>query len=191
VINSSGEVVIDPVYCEDMGDFVNSYASVSVVDEIAYGDFTPRWGLIDLEGNLVIDTKYYYLGEYSEGLVAFSDRKNIRGVNYVGYMKLDEEVIIGPQYISVSPFKNGIALVSPLSCIYKPSNTVAVENNCLIDKGNNRLYEFKKLTGFVFTDWQGDYIYVKDIENNKMGLIKIPDVNDQLTYKYSGIKKQS
>ena len=172
-LNNKGEVAIEAQYME-VGDFKNGYATVvKGVPTDVHGINEYRWGLIDPSGNYIIDCEYTYLGDYSDGLIAFSDG------GAVGYMTIDGDTIIQPQYANASNFTDGTAYVIPksfLSFIKMPVwdlNQVGAPYY-LIDKDNNRLWTFRKEKGFGFIDKQDNFIYVLSIPNEKIGLIKNP-----------------
>ena len=173
-LNSSGEVVIEAQYVE-VGDFKNGYAGVlKTVPTDTPGTSKYQWGLIDRSGNYIIDCEYTCLGDYSDGLIAFSDDKDI------GYMDINGDVVIQPQYANGSDFTDGIAYVIPKSFFNMPVtdlNQVGAPYY-LIDKNNNRLYSFRKEKGFGFIDMQDNFIYVMSIPNEKIGLIKNPVLSD-------------
>jgi hypothetical protein len=130
-IDTGGKIVIDMQF-NYVRDFVNGYAAVSKYfgrDE--NGGIIERWGLIDKQGRLVIDFKYLDIGDYGEGLIAFSaeeievNRKYYRNVgrssfeikekrNLYGYMDINENIVIEPQYAEASRFQFGTARVIPI-----------------------------------------------------------------------------
>jgi len=169
-LNSNGEVVIEPQF-SDVGDFINGYARAmkDTSDDIS-GTSMHRWGLIDEKGNVVIDFKYTYMGDYSDGLIAFSTKDRSRPI---GFMDINENVIISPQYWTVDDFSNGIAIVAYSSFFNRFTDRPGWKTT-LIDKNNNHLYTFKRIPGIVVYYMQDNFIYVFDIVSEKEGLIKNP-----------------
>lgn len=94
-INKENKTVIR-LDLKDVWDFHNGFATVKPFDP-------PLWGLIDKEGNYVIEPQYDELGDVSEGLLAF--RKGERW----GFLDTTGKVIIEPIFEKVTNFKEGLA----------------------------------------------------------------------------------
>jgi hypothetical protein len=100
-INTAGEFVIQPQY--DFGwDFYEGYATVWKRSE----DKTQKlWSVLDTTGNVVLqDLTYRNVGAMSSGLIPIQNDKM-----EWGFMNLQGEEVIKPNYTGINHFKNGIA----------------------------------------------------------------------------------
>lgn len=64
------------------------------------------WGLIDEKGNYVIPLKYESLGDLNNGLISF------RKEDKIGFMDINEKVIIQPELYWADEFSEGLCAVS-------------------------------------------------------------------------------
>lgn len=70
-----------------------------------------KYGVIDIEGNTVIDFQYEYLSEYSDGLFIF----RLDNRSGQGYIDINNNIVIpAKKFKSLNSFKNGLAIVSKL-----------------------------------------------------------------------------
>jgi hypothetical protein len=100
-LGTDGQYVIEPVY--DFGwDFSNGYATVWLRSE---DKLSKIWKVIDGDGVVVLDSlPYRNVGALNDGLIPIQDEE----MNW-GFMNLQGEVVITPQYAGISHFKNGLA----------------------------------------------------------------------------------
>ncbi|QUH27096.1 WG repeat-containing protein [Serpentinicella alkaliphila] len=134
-INKSGEFVIKPHF-DGVGDFNRDEMAIiwnndkyGVID--IYGDYIVKplynyivdiyegtivaqnkensYVFINKEGKIILENKGV-IGAFSEGLALFSDSENWENMRY-GYVDILGKVAIAPQYLSVTSFNNGKALV--------------------------------------------------------------------------------
>lgn len=94
---------------------VKGYNSFVLNDNFITAQKDNRYGVLDLEGNIIIDFKYGYLSEYSDGLFVFNNydeggRMSETEKRY-GYLDIHENIIIEPIFKSADPFLVGKAAV--------------------------------------------------------------------------------
>lgn len=97
-IDRSGKWVIRPKY-QYIDMFLDGFARAKIDD---------KFGMIDKSGKWIIEPKYKFLDKFSEGLAAAQTD------NGYGYIDKKGKMVISPNktYITVSDFKNGLAIVS-------------------------------------------------------------------------------
>ena len=66
-----------------------------------------KYELIDTEGAVINNFDFYYLGKYSQGLMAFQENDKSK----YGYIDENKKIKINPQYIGAQPFENSHAVV--------------------------------------------------------------------------------
>ena len=100
-IDREGVYVIPPEY--DFGwDFSEGYATVWVRSEDKKSKI---WKVIDKEGSIVLDNlPYRNVGGLNNGLIPIQDEEM-----KWGFMNIEGEVIISPQFAGINHFKNGMA----------------------------------------------------------------------------------
>ncbi|MEW9122458.1 MAG: WG repeat-containing protein [Thermotaleaceae bacterium] len=101
IINTKGDYVLEPVY-----------HYIQATDEgiiIAVKDENGSYILMNREGGIIGQGKGY-IDKYSEGVALFSESVDWENRRY-GYRDREGNVVIEPQYIWGSAFKNGKALV--------------------------------------------------------------------------------
>ncbi len=101
-VDDSGNVVIPPRYHQAYS-FHNGYAVVRLTE-------TSPARLIDLDGRVVMeDYGLDYKSEYGDGLINLAAARNDRIC--AGFVDLDRNWVIEPDYMSVFPFREGLAAV--------------------------------------------------------------------------------
>ena len=95
ILNTKFETVFDGT----------DYELFSIHNGIIRAKKNGKWGVLDLEGQLLIDFKYDFLSGYNEGLFAF---KTAEGC---GYIDINENMIIPPMYAYTDEFIGGRAVV--------------------------------------------------------------------------------
>jgi WG containing repeat len=172
-IDNRGRVSIKPQY-DWAGDFQEGFAQIGVGKKYGYID---RTGKIAIAPQLLPvmtsygNTKAPSVQAFSEGLAGVRDQK----IGRWGYMNLQTKIVIKPQFIYISPFKDGLAKVKVKDSwgfvdrsgkiIVKPQFN---EGDKLADNlgdgiisvklgylGRDRLYKWK--IGYI--DRQGKYIW--------------------------------
>jgi hypothetical protein len=193
-INTNGEISIDAQF-DSARKFVNGYAAVAkYFGRAENGSIIERWGLIDKQGRLVIDCKYLDIGDYGEGLIAFSteeikvtrwayedvDFGDSVKKNVYGYMDINENVVIEPQYVEASRFLSGVARAIPIR--EEKSSPFQKFEWRYIDKDNNVLTELLYSVHYEEVDRNDEYIVLRNKSNGKVGMIANPSAktdNDQ------------
>jgi len=156
-IDEDGKKITEMVY-NNVSDFLNGYASVQkgwrikprsyfengkehllVGFQNSEADENCWWGCIDLSGNLIVDTKYWSWGPFSEGLFLFAD-----GAYSFGYINEKHNVIIDTKYRAANQFSEG------LSCVKIRKSGKARDNCFFINKKNELVFDkgFTKLSTF-------------------------------------------
>lgn len=105
------EVTDEEIYSENLKQyflFNEDYATFSEYNDV---DYTSKYGVINLQGNIVINPEYEYLGNLKNGLIVFSEDDE-NSVSKYGYMNINEEVIIEPQFETAYDFSEEMAKVS-------------------------------------------------------------------------------
>lgn len=103
-VNKKGEIVIKPnSIFETLIGFKEGVARFSTKDEVGY---------IDKKGNILFKiSKDYFLGYVSDGMIPFYKRgESLTQIRY-GFMNIQGEVKVKPQFKEVEPFKGNIARV--------------------------------------------------------------------------------
>ncbi len=83
----------------------NEYDSINLGGNFITAKKNNKYGVVDFDNSVIIDFKYDYLSEYSEGLFAF------RNESGAGYIDINDNVVIQPDYERTSKFFNGMAIV--------------------------------------------------------------------------------
>lgn len=165
-------------------------------EDIYFADYEPseyKWGYINENGQLAIESKYDNTRDFSEGLA---------GVNYKGkwgFISTDGKQKIDFKYRSVFPFKEGIARVQDFDKLYGFINksgeeVIAPKFVEAYDLGDG-LIKIKTNTGFNFISIKGDTLLDQDItrvNNFKDGYAVVKDfgketlldVNGKLLFDY-------
>lgn len=112
-----------------------------------------KWGFIDTNGDLVIDLRddlvaYKESPEFHDGLCLIHEMKD--GIAYYGYIDTKGNTVIPPQYLNITPFKDGYAIA--LKVEEKEKGTNQYLNKKIIDRNfdevliNTKGEELKYLT---------------------------------------------
>jgi hypothetical protein len=157
-IDEDGKNITQLSY-NNVSDFKNGYASVQKAwriqprtylkdgkENLLLGirnyetDKNNWWGCIDLKGNLVVEQKYWYWGEFSEGLYLFADN-----IQSFGYRDEKNNSIIDTIYWNARPFSEGAASVKVRSRKSPKDNCYFInnQNQKIFDKGFSLLSSFK------------------------------------------------
>ena len=108
-------LAIKPKYTEKLVySFFNGYARFRQNGKV---------GLIDKSGNEILPAQYDDLYEYSDNLMAFSEHRKW------GYINLQGQIVIEPQYLSANNFKYGIAIVKDERL---RSHLIDIQNNKIV-----------------------------------------------------------
>ena len=118
-----------------------------------------KYGVIDIDADFVLEPKYEYMSEITEGGIVFKQD------GLYGYMNTDGSIMITPRYESLSSFKNGLAVFSQdhKYGVIDRAATVVVnaeyENISLTDSGlikiqttDNKFYYLNKYGQTVYRD---------------------------------------
>lgn len=100
LMNEAGEIILPAEYDEINPCFQNGYTWV-----IKGG----LYGLIDDEGNVVIEPQYAYMEDVSSGLIVAQDVSTL----LFGYLDVSGNWVIEPQYVKAESFSGNIAIVFP------------------------------------------------------------------------------
>ncbi|MCB0844332.1 MAG: WG repeat-containing protein [Bacteroidetes bacterium] len=81
-----------------------------VNDDHPYTRSVGKYGMIDIDGNIILDTIYDFIGEFEDGFAHFGmygeyDKTKTGIINQYG------EIILEPDYDYVGPFSEGLAVV--------------------------------------------------------------------------------
>ena len=118
-----------------------------------------KYGMVDLDGQYVVEPKYEQISGITEGGAVFKQN------GLYGYMKLDGSIMITPRYESLSSFKNGLAVFSDdhKYGVVDRAATVVVkaeyEKISLLDNGLIRIY--LNDNDFIYADKYGHTVYEK------------------------------
>lgn len=103
-IDKTGNMVIQPVF-KHACDFENDRALVQLDEN--------KYAIIDSKGNTIKELDYQQIDTPSEGVMAFTDSKNMHG-----YLTMDGNVLAEAKFSSAGMFENGYAIVA----VNKPDN---------------------------------------------------------------------
>lgn len=161
VINESGKYIVQPVYQYIRG--IDSGVIVAIKGDD--GAHT----IINIHGEEVVQINGY-VDRFSQGLALFTDSVDWKNQRY-GYIDTKGQVVIKPQYISGTPFKDGKALVkldeksfavidqkgNVLNTLYENivgeiSEDVVIYRNESTNKEGYMTLDGKKLTEAVFLE---------------------------------------
>ena len=93
------------------------------------GPSAVKTGFINMEGELVVEKKFWMLGgegEFSDGLIAFKiyDRENRNHKSKRGYIDKKGNIVIEQKFDRAEPFKNGLARVNFSAYIDKTGHVI-------------------------------------------------------------------
>lgn len=103
-VNTSGEWVIDPIYY-NMSSFSDGLAPVCITDST--DPAMREYGFINAEGEVVY-RGFQKAESFSEGLAVVQDKQT----GLYGYIGLDGQYVIEPQYMTAFDFSEGLAAVA-------------------------------------------------------------------------------
>lgn len=149
IIDTNFEVVFDD----------DEYENIMISDKFIIARKNGKYGVIDLQKNLIIDFKYDYLCYTNdEYLFVF-----MQGDKY-GYVDINDNVIINPNYDFISEFTNDIAVIyDNKSKKYKIIN----KRNEILLELNVNIYEAKILShDLIRTYNKDDTISYINLEGN-------------------------
>lgn len=98
-IDTDGNIVVEPKY-----EYANSFNEGLAVARLVNGGYA----LIDTTGTELKTFNYYYLGNYSGGLLAYQEKQDSK----YGYINKNGGTVIAPQFTSAWDFKEGAAVVN-------------------------------------------------------------------------------
>ena len=144
-IDIDGNFVIEPRFYY-ASSFHHGYAPVAIEEA--------EWGLIDNNGNTVINFLYDNMQRYSEGCV---------GAKYLGkwgFLRLDGSVMIEFKYDYIEPFTGGVAKVvegKDCFCINKSGETT-LTFNIKDDENFPKFFDFPEYSAHRLYDDDGNLI---------------------------------
>ncbi len=94
ILDKLGNKITDPKFT-----FMNRF----VEDRIVFGESDRRWGFLDTKGNEIVPARLPLLWDYKNGVARVIDR------NGIGFVDLNGELVINPQFIDVKDFSEGLA----------------------------------------------------------------------------------
>lgn len=98
-------------------------------------------GLINIQGDVIVDIKYDSIGIFNEGLAMVSDNGKF------GFIDKEGNEIVEPQYTSVDDFKGGKAPVEKLIDEERAYGVIDKEGNWVIEPGTlEKEYSLSNLT---------------------------------------------
>ncbi|MDD2230795.1 MAG: WG repeat-containing protein [Candidatus Cloacimonetes bacterium] len=98
VTEDGKEIKISDYSFDEIGKFNEGYAPASV---------RGKWGLINKQAKFIIQPKYKFIGEFSQGAIPF--RSLASGLS--GHLNIQGKVIVKPQYYATGKFSEGLAYV--------------------------------------------------------------------------------
>ena len=152
VIDSQGERIGDGVfgpYKKTVPAVFKDGRAVVVKDE--------KYGIIDIDGNYIVNPRYEQISEITEGGAIFKEN------GLYGYMNSDGSVIIAARYESLSNFKKGLAVFSDdhKYGVVDRAATVVVkpeyENISILDNGLVKISVSE--TEYYYVDKYGRTVY--------------------------------
>ncbi|GAA3523366.1 WG repeat-containing protein [Aquimarina addita] len=117
-----------------------------------------KYGYINSVGKVIIEPKFYYALDFSEGLAA------IREKGYYGYIDKTGQFVIPPNFEDAGKFKDGIAIVTTKEDKKVYINTkgemidIKLEQYYKLNKFNEGLSIIKTKNGFGYIDTKGNVV---------------------------------
>jgi hypothetical protein len=137
LINQAGQFVVEPKY-ETITTFSEGRAEVIDVQ---------GFKVINEQGQVLTDKPYSFIGMYQEGRAQFSGN-DAQGNNRYGYLDLEGKEVIPLQYITVTDFKQGKAVVQmgekQYALIDRDGKTLATYSDAFVGNLGEGLLVFKK-----------------------------------------------
>lgn len=100
LINTKGDFIIDPIY-----DGINEFKEMRAIFNL-----NNYMGVMDEKSKILTSKKYAFISDYSNGMALISVTSSDGNSRY-GYIDLNGNEIISPQYLSANDFKDDVALV--------------------------------------------------------------------------------
>ncbi|MBN1184540.1 MAG: WG repeat-containing protein [Bacteroidales bacterium] len=152
IFNRKGEQTGE-FFCDSHAEFSEGLCAVKMCN---------KWSYIDTTGKIVIDKKFTCKpGDFFNGLAAFMGENN-----FFGYINMQGEVVIKPQYAKVYPFHSGLAIIQ---MPYERTNMDYTFGYCSIDMEGKVAYRYGKV--YVESDAINGLIIIK--KNKLKGIMDI------------------
>lgn len=152
--STTGETIIKPNTFNEIGEFTAGLASAKQGG---------KYGLINLQGEIVVPPQYRSIEPFSEGLAAFRDRSEW------GYLDTTGKVVIQPAFRNATAFREGMAYVQ--NGYNGPSYFINPSGDSI--SGISDKYPTLRSSDFSFgvapVEYQGGYIFVDTLSRRTMG----------------------
>ena len=124
-VDESGRVVV-PIQYDDVDDFSNGYAAVSVGG---------RWGFIDVDGRMVVEPRFTRVGRFTADGIAWAEDPDASdgAEGPVGYIRPDGSWAISPRFDIATAFEEGVAIAGMV---------VGISTSRIGGSTANRIYAF-------------------------------------------------
>lgn len=185
-LDREGKEAVPPKF-EYAGDYNDGKAVVKISDN--------QYALIDLNGRILKDYKYAFVGDIGDGFLAFKQSEDGK----YGYMDTNGNVVIQPRYTAAQPFSKGRAIINVTENYGngyglidgKGNNIIIPQYNDISLLGDNRvavgraIHKDKPYLGskFAVSDTDGkfltDFIY-NAVQNYEDGFASA--LNDEYTF---------
>lgn len=153
VINKSGDFAIQPIYrypLENLGSGL-----------IAYRSDNFKLGILNKQGEVVVEDEYVQFGQVGDGLIPFMSKSDW------GYMNTKGEIVIPAIYAKAKPFNEGYAWVINRStfgsyyCINTNAQVVFYlpEGKIPVSEFHNGLSLVQSHDSCIYVNTKGDVIY--------------------------------
>lgn len=185
-LDREGKEAVPPKF-EYAGDYNDGNAVVKISDN--------QYALIDLNGRILKDYKYAFVGDIGDGFLAFKQSEDGK----YGYMDTNGNIVIQPKYTAAQPFSKGRAIINVTENYgngyglidEKGNNIIIPQYNDISLLGDNRvaagraIHKDKPYLGskFAISDTDGkfltDFIY-NAVQNYEDGFSSA--LNDEYTF---------
>lgn len=130
-LNEAFELIFKNNDIEQLQYIGNDLFKFSYDNDVTIGK---KWGLIDTNGNIIVEPKYASLGMGDNGLISaekFTSSYQKSGDKKFGYLNLKGEPVIPFKYNFISNFSDGIAIVSNLPISLNKFQIINTQGNII------------------------------------------------------------
>lgn len=164
-INKKGEVKIildDAIMVKSFSEMLSAFSVKNSVNDsepwyergqVDFEKVAEKWGFVDTNGNIVIEPRFYSVGDFSEGLCSVMSYNG-----KWGFIDKTGKIIINPKFDRVFRFEKGMAVVS----INDKFGVINEKGEIII----NPIYDFIKPDGNLFLVLKNEKWGWIDNENN-------------------------
>lgn len=100
------------------------------------------WGYMDIDGNVIVEPKYTYAGDFADGMAIVSDKEEcaydeFERIGQYGYINIEGKEIIPCEYYGFNNFSDGVAAVGKKTTTYYDDNEYTITQYSYINKNGD------------------------------------------------------